>query len=114
MGVLTLGACSKSGSSEQSPTAQAQTLYAERCSTCHGKTGGGDGPGAGALAPKPRAFTDAAWQSSVSDAHLEQIIVGGGAAVGKSVLMPPNPDLEGEPEVLKAIIKIIRGFGPRG
>ena len=31
-------------------------LYAERCSGCHGDTGGGDGPAAAALVPRPKNF----------------------------------------------------------
>jgi mono/diheme cytochrome c family protein len=31
-------------------------LYAERCSGCHGDTGGGDGPAAVALVPRPKNF----------------------------------------------------------
>ena len=33
-------------------------LYAQSCVTCHGTTGGGDGPGAAALNPRPRSFRD--------------------------------------------------------
>jgi mono/diheme cytochrome c family protein len=31
-------------------------LYAERCSGCHGDKGGGDGPAAAALVPRPKNF----------------------------------------------------------
>ena len=31
-------------------------VYAERCSGCHGDTGGGDGPAAAALVPRPKNF----------------------------------------------------------
>ena len=33
-------------------------LYAERCSGCHGDQGGGDGPAAAALVPRPKNFHD--------------------------------------------------------
>jgi len=36
-----------------------ETLYVRHCATCHGDTGRGDGPVAGALVPPPADFTDA-------------------------------------------------------
>jgi chloramphenicol 3-O-phosphotransferase len=65
------------------------------------------------LNPKPRDYTDAAWQKSTTDAQLRVVVVQGGPAAGKSALMPANPALADEPEVLDAIITIVRGFGPR-
>lgn len=38
--------------------AQARTLYAAQCASCHGDAGAGDGPAAAALTPKPANFTD--------------------------------------------------------
>jgi hypothetical protein len=46
----------------------------------------------------------------VKDDQLRDIIVKGGAAVGKSPGMPPNPELEKKPEVVGELIKIVRGF----
>src|SRR5687768_11220145 len=63
----------------------AQTLFSQRCAVCHGTSGKGDGPGAVALNPKPRDYTNTAWQKSVSDDELKKIIVQGGQAVGKSM-----------------------------
>jgi mono/diheme cytochrome c family protein len=89
---------------------ESRDIFAQRCSTCHGTTGKGDGPAAANLTPKPRNYTDSAWQAGVSDAHIREIIVKGGAAVGKSQLMPPNPDLENKPEVVEGLVGIVRGF----
>jgi len=89
----------------------AEQVFATRCTTCHGPEGRGDGPGAAELVPSPRDFHDAAWQRSVTDAHLEKIVVEGGAAVGKSPMMPPNPDLASQPDVVSELVKRIRGFG---
>ena len=89
---------------------EAQTLFNSLCFTCHGKTGKGDGPGAATLEPKPRSFTDAAWQDSVDDTHIGKVIVYGGSAVQKSAMMPANPQLKSKPEVVKALVKIVRGF----
>lgn len=90
---------------------EAQAKYDTLCSTCHGKTGTGDGAAAAALNPKPRNYTDKAWQKSVTDEYLGKAIVSGGAAVGKSALMPPNPDLANKPEVVAGLVQIIRNFG---
>ena len=84
-----------------------------RCVPCHGATGTGDGAAAAALNPKPRNYTDAAWQASVTDEQLKKTILYGGAAVGKSAVMPSQPDLESKPEVLDGLVKIIRGFGAK-
>ena len=91
-------------------TRKADLIFSTRCATCHGPTGAGDGPGSLALDPKPRDFHDAAWQASVSDEHLRKIIVEGGGAVGKSPLMPPNPDLVGQPEVVTALVLHLRSL----
>lgn len=96
------------------PAAEAASLFKTRCVVCHGENGKGDGPTAAALNPKPRDYTSAEWQKSVTDDELTKIIVEGGPAVGKSPLMPANPDLKAKPEVVKEIVKIIRGFGPQG
>jgi len=40
-----------------SPASGAQALYETNCSSCHGKTGHGDGPAADMLDPAPRDFT---------------------------------------------------------
>ena len=91
--------------------AEAEQIFTSRCVACHGPTGSGEGPTAAALNPKPRNFHDPAWQKSVNDAHIERIIVAGGPAVGKSPLMPPNPDLQTKPAVVAALREKIRGFG---
>lgn len=82
----------------------------ERCATCHGNNGTGDGAGAAALNPKPRNFQDPAWQASVTDEHIENIIKVGGTGVGKSAAMPPNPDLAGKDAVVKALRAKVRSF----
>jgi mono/diheme cytochrome c family protein len=134
LGCLLLGsvACSKSTTqatpppAEQAPAAvvpaapvaapastaryDAKTMYQSRCVVCHGQSGMGDGPGAAALNPKPRNYTDATWQASVSDEQIKSVIVNGGAAVGKSPIMPGSPDLQSKPEVVDELVKIVRGF----
>jgi len=114
-------ACNKSADTTQTqqtthtttaPVATAEDahdLFKSRCAPCHGEHGKGDGPGAAALNPKPRNYTDVAWQGKVTDEEIKKTILYGGAAVGKSPQMPANPDLEGKPE-LDGLVKVVREF----
>lgn len=88
--------------------AEAGTIFENRCTPCHGPTGAGDGPTAKTLSPPPRDFRDPAWQSQVTDTHIEEIIRSGGPAVGKSAAMPANPDLIEKPEIVAALREYIR------
>jgi cytochrome c553 len=92
------------------PASEAKNIFSTRCAACHGAEGKGDGAGAAALDPKPRAFTESAWQDSVDDAYLKKVIVEGGASVQKSVAMPGNPDLTAKQDVLLELVKHIRSF----
>src|SRR5262249_10969543 len=111
-------ACSKSGAQAPqgppiSPEArqEATNIFSTRCTTCHGPTGHGDGPASAGLSPKPRNFSDKTWQASVTDEHIEKIVQYGGAAVGKSAAMPPNPDLVAKPAVIAALRAHVRQLG---
>jgi mono/diheme cytochrome c family protein len=122
LALLIAAGCSKSsppssdpaGSAEPAsdPAAiqEAQTTFKTLCATCHGVDGRGDGPGAAQLNPKPRDYTDKAWQTSVTDEQIAKTIVLGGAAVGKSTMMPAQPQLREKPAVVKELVKIIRSF----
>jgi mono/diheme cytochrome c family protein len=90
--------------------AEAKQIFETRCFTCHGPQGAGDGPASKGLTPPPRNFQDPAWQKSVTDAHIEQIIQYGGAAVGRSPAMPGNPDLTSRPEVVAALRAHVRSL----
>jgi cytochrome c553 len=92
------------------PALEASEYFKRTCTVCHGEDGRGDGPGAAALEPKPRDYTNAEWQGSVTDEQIAKTILQGGAAVGKSPIMPANPQLKEKPEVVKELVKIIRGF----
>jgi len=92
------------------PALEARKLFTTKCVVCHGDHGAGDGPGAAALNPKPRAFADPTWQASITDEQIKKTIVEGGAAVGKSAAMSANPELADRPEELTALLKIVRDF----
>jgi chloride channel protein, CIC family len=89
---------------------EAKKLFNTKCIVCHGDHGAGDGPGAAALNPKPRAFSDSAWQASVSDEQIKKTIVFGGASVGKSAAMSANPELADKADELTALVKVVRDF----
>lgn len=92
-------------------TKAAKEFFDSRCGVCHGTNGKGDGPGAAALNPKPRNYTDKQWQASVTDEQIKKTILYGGAAVGKSPNMPASPDLDSKPELVDGLVKIVRQFG---
>lgn len=101
------------GGTTMSGDERAKAMFESICATCHGISGQGDGQAAASLPVKPRNYTDAAWQASVTDDQIKQIIINGGQAMGKSPLMPANPDLAKDPEKLDGLLKIIRAFGKK-
>lgn len=89
-------------------TISGEGLYQARCATCHGQTGVGDGPASRGLQPLPRNLRTAAWQDAISDDHLRTTILSGGASVGRSSRMPPQPDLARHPDALEKLVKHVR------
>ncbi len=63
-------------------------VYRHYCQTCHGDSGAGDGFNAFNLDPRPRDFSEPAFQKK-TDADIRDAIRRGGAGVGLSPLMPP-------------------------
>jgi uncharacterized protein YecT (DUF1311 family) len=90
---------------------QAQEIFQNRCAVCHGAKGKGKWPGSAALDPKPPNFTSVKWQKSVTDEHIQKLIVYGGLAVGLSPTCPSNPDLDANPEVVDGLLAFIRSIG---
>jgi mono/diheme cytochrome c family protein len=105
------GAGQSAGGSASEAPSEAQAFYTKRCVECHGATGGGDGRSADSFTPKLANYNDPAWQASITDDQIKQIILKGGVRLGKSPAMPSNPRLKERPEVLDGLVKIIRGFG---
>ena len=97
-----------SGAITEEARKEASDIFKDRCVTCHGEQGRGDGPGASNLMPKPMDFHNSNWQVSVRDADIAKAIIHGGAAVGLSSQMQPNPDLEDKPGVVAALVERIR------
>jgi mono/diheme cytochrome c family protein len=75
--------------------AKGGALYAQRCAMCHGDKGAGDGALAATMPAdqKPRNLGGGSYKYATDDAKLKEVIQKGGAAVGLSVLMPAQADL---------------------
>lgn len=101
LGILSvLGACGGGGEGtgtqdlgDPQVKAGRQLFLQKTCASCHGETGQADTPLAANLTPKPRDYSDGAWQDSVTDEHIRKVIREGGSSVGLSNLMPPNGSL---------------------
>ena len=74
---------------------QGKKLFQERCITCHGPNGAGDGPIAASLPPdmKPRNLQEGAMKYATDDAKMKELISKGGSAVGLNALMPAQSGL---------------------
>lgn len=111
LALVITAACSPSRSSQDPAVkAEARQIWQDRCANCHGPTGNADGPQARHLLVPPRRLSDPAWQSTVTDEHLRTVILEGGPAVGLHPVMAPNPDLRGKPEVLDALVELVRAL----
>lgn len=72
-----------------------KTLFAQRCASCHGDKGAGDGPVGMALPPemKPRNLQEGVFKVATDDEKMKNLIHTGGAANGLNPLMPAQADL---------------------
>jgi high-affinity iron transporter len=84
-----------------------KALYKVNCVACHGESGKGDGPAAGALKPAPRDHTDRAYMSTLTNEEIGKVIQMGGAIKGKP-LMPSHPQLRGAD--LDALVAYVRSL----
>ena len=78
---LAAASCHRKSAEESAAEQRAERIWRERCVSCHGERGVGDGPLAGTLKTRPRNFSDPAWQSAEFDDELEAVIIVGGAAL---------------------------------
>ena len=74
-------------------TGTGEKIFQTRCFVCHGRDGRGLGPASQGLPQKPQDLTDPSWQQNVTNDQIRSVIRAGGAILGKSGAMPPNPDL---------------------
>lgn len=76
--------------------ARGKTLFDQRCTSCHGALGAGDGPVAAALPAdqKPRNLANGSpMKYATDDAKMKELLKKGGPAFGLNPLMPMQPDL---------------------
>ena len=76
-----------------------KVVYERHCATCHGATGGADGPGAAALAIKPPPLTDGRLLNPLPDDFLVTVVRDGAGAVGLAPQMPAFGRLLTEREI---------------
>jgi len=96
--------CTTVGAADSS--APGEKIFQSRCFVCHGRDGRGSGPASQSLAQKPQDLTDPNWQRTVTDDQIKTVIRAGGAIIGKSGAMPPNPDLTSED--LNSLLEFVR------
>ena len=111
--VALLAACGSGaagpGTGARADVAQGQAVYETRCAPCHGIEGGGDGPAAAAIEPKPRNFRDPAfWKGRTRD-QLRLVVEQG----KPGTLMAP---FEGalSPEEIDDVVAYLQSFRPAG
>jgi len=68
--------------------ARGKRLFAERCATCHGSEGRGDGQNASRMNPAPGDMSVTLRQ--VTPDTRRRIVIDGSAAVSRSALCPPR------------------------
>ncbi len=78
-------------------------IYAANCATCHGPEGGGDGPSAAALDPKPSNLADANMMAGLSDGYLFWRISEGGMMAPFNSTMPPWKGTLTEDEIWQVV-----------
>lgn len=87
--------------------AEGRRVFVQRCATCHGPEGRGDGQNAFNLHPPPPDFQESLPEMSPDDRR--RVIEGGTVALGRSALCPPWGRTLGESEItaLLAYLKVL-------
>ena len=86
----------------------AKRIYMENCAACHGASGGGDGPAAATLKPKPRNFKEGKFLYGDSMAQLKKTIKNG---VKGSAMPAWGPTLKDtEIEIVIGFIKSLKSL----
>ena len=104
--VMLLAICYSTTVGAADNSAPGEKIFQSRCFVCHGRDGRGSGPASQSLAQKPQDLTDPSWQRGVTDDQIKTVIRAGGAIIGKSGAMPPNPDLTNED--LNSLLEYVR------
>jgi len=111
--VVLLAACGRGAAGPEPSTsadvAQGQAVYQTRCAPCHGVEGGGDGPAAAAIEPRPRNFRDPAFWKGRTREQLRLVVEQG----KPGTLMAP---FEGalSPAEIDDVVAYLQSFRPAG
>ena len=113
--LVSLAACgsdageSRPGAKPAVDMAQGRVVYETRCAPCHGSGGGGDGPAAAAIEPKPRNFRDPAFWKGRTQGQLRLVVEQG----RPGTLMAP---FEGvlSPAEIDDVVAYVQSFRPAG
>jgi mono/diheme cytochrome c family protein len=89
--------------------ARGKSVYETRCAACHGTEGGGDGPAAAAITPKPRNFRDPEFWRGRTAAQLKLVVKQG----RPGTLMAPFEGILSDAEI-DDVVAYIQSFRPRG
>jgi mono/diheme cytochrome c family protein len=87
--------------------ATGRRVYAERCAPCHGDDGGGNGPAAAALEPRPRNFRDATFWKGRDAEQLRQVVRQG----KPGTMMQPFQGVLTDDEI-DAVVTFVERFRP--
>jgi len=87
--------------------AEGKRVYQERCVSCHGETGNGDGPIAWAIEPRPRNFADAAFWKDRTAAQVKEVVQKGKPGTQMGAFEGVLSDAE-----IDAVVAFIQSFKP--
>ena len=83
-------------------------VFEIRCAPCHGSTGGGDGPAAAAIVPKPRNFQDPEFWRGRSTQQLRLVVQKG----RPGTLMAPFEGVLSDAEIDAVVAYLVATFRP--
>jgi high-affinity iron transporter len=86
---------------------EGEGLFAQRCASCHGMTGAGDGSLARSLSRIPPDIGTVAWQSEHSDDQLAEVVRAGLSGTA----MPPSSELT--PAQVQSVVAYLRTLPSR-
>jgi mono/diheme cytochrome c family protein len=107
--LLTLLAAMPSGAADVSASVdKGKDTYAIRCAPCHGDAGGGDGPAAAALEPKPRNFRDPEFWTGRTPVQLKLVVQRG----RPGTMMAPFQGVLSDEEIDAVVAYLVAAFKP--